>query len=412
MKKNMKTGNKWHLFVAMIFLFISFTMNAQNAPITTAATITNAVPGQHLMVPVTVTGFIDITSITLNLDYEYTKLQIDTGATIKFLPGKTTIGDFNLGGGIHRLTISWLGNGNSISEPDGFSLVNLAFTYISGTGDLIWYDDGESCSYTGPPPIGKILNDTPTSIYYINGEVSGTKVLNIKVFLEGPYSAGAMSTTLNPAIIPHAQPYNVAPWNYAGTESVTSIPADVVDWVLVDLRDAATPAEATTSLTGWPKAYFLKSDGQIVALDGISLPDIGNPTVSNNLYVVVRHRNHIAVMSATGIALTGNSYVYDFTTAVTQAFGGAAGYKQIATGIYGMVAGDADGDGNVYPTDYNQWASKYNSTGYKNSDFDMDGNVYPTDYNKWASNYNKGNPLTKNLDNVLFRSQVPCDFNK
>jgi len=122
--------------------------------------------------------------------------------------------------------------------------------------------------------------------------------------------------------------------------------------------------------------------------------------------VVVRHRNHIAVMSSEGLVASGGTFGYDFSTAITKAYNGAAGYKQIATGVFGMVAGDADADGSVYPSDYNEWASKYNSTGNKNSDFDMDTNVYPSDYNLWASNYNKGNPLLKTSGNN-YRSQVP-----
>ncbi|MEZ5198088.1 MAG: hypothetical protein R2764_17370 [Bacteroidales bacterium] len=39
--------------------------------------------------------------------------------------------------------------------------------------------------------------------------------------------------------IPLAQPYNTYPWNYNGDEAVTEIPTEsVVDWVLVELRDA------------------------------------------------------------------------------------------------------------------------------------------------------------------------------
>ena len=60
-------------------------------------------------------------------------------------------------------------------------------------------------------------------------------------------------------VIPLTQPYNGAPWNYTGTESVATIPAGVVDWVLPELREAATPAQAlpATKLAGWPKACFL-----------------------------------------------------------------------------------------------------------------------------------------------------------
>ncbi|MFZ4707966.1 MAG: hypothetical protein ACOYMF_18335, partial [Bacteroidales bacterium] len=234
------------------------------------------------------------------------------------------------------------------------------------------------------------------------------KSISIKVFLEGPYTSNAMSTSLNGnMLIPLSQPYNNPPWNYGGTESVVSVPASVVDWVLVDLRDAATPETATTSITGWPKACFLKSDGTIVGLDGSSLPSIGNPAITNNLYVVVRHRNHIAVMSATGMVLASNTYSFDFTSGLGQAYGSGAGYKELETGVFGMVAGDSDADGDIALNDYTIWAVDFgNNPVYFSSDNDLDGDIALNDYTKWAVNFGIANPITSPWRNS-FRSQVP-----
>ena len=62
--------------------------------------------------------------------------------------------------------------------------------------------------------------------------------LDLKVFLEWPFNDTTMNTVLNAQnLIPLTQPFNVAPWNYAGTELVSSIPnPDIVDRVLVELR--------------------------------------------------------------------------------------------------------------------------------------------------------------------------------
>ncbi|HVO76334.1 MAG TPA: GDSL-type esterase/lipase family protein, partial [Ignavibacteriaceae bacterium] len=60
-----------------------------------------------------------------------------------------------------------------------------------------------------------------------------------KIFLQGPYNSGAMNTNLRTlSDFPKAQPYNVSPWNYSGNENVTNVPADIVDWVLIQLRSA------------------------------------------------------------------------------------------------------------------------------------------------------------------------------
>jgi len=228
--------------------------------------------------------------------------------------------------------------------------------------------------------------------YEFNLAVDINITLDLTVFLEGAFDTGTslMETTLKTeGFMPLTQPYNTAPWNYTGTEAVASIPADVVDWVLVELRDAASAAEAVsaTVLAGWPKAFFLKADGSIVDVDGTSLPGIGNPTITNSLYVVVRHRNHLAVMSSAGMSLSSGVYSYDFTTGLDQAYGGSSGYKQ-AGDKYVMVGGDITHDGNIYVTDYNAWAVAFGTTdGYYKSDLNMDGDVYVTDYNLWAANF-------------------------
>ncbi|MFN9711254.1 MAG: hypothetical protein ACK55K_07600, partial [Bacteroidota bacterium] len=100
-----------------------------------------------------------------------------------------------------------------------------------------------------------------------------------KAFLRGAWnsSTGLMNTTLNTAgIIPLNQPFNTAPFNYAGTESVGSIPANVVDWVLVEVRKPATglaPDAGSSTITG-RKALFLLNNGNIVDLDGVSSPNL------------------------------------------------------------------------------------------------------------------------------------------
>jgi hypothetical protein len=79
-------------------------------------------------------------------------------------------------------------------------------------------------------------------------EVFSGITVNLKSYLEGPYSGIEMGTILNiSGYIPINQPYNTAPWNYTGTESVSSIPnANVVDWILVELRETSGGASSAT----------------------------------------------------------------------------------------------------------------------------------------------------------------------
>ena len=221
--------------------------------------------------------------------------------------------------------------------------------------------------------------------------------LDMLVYLEGPFSGTEMSADLNSnGLIPLSQPYNTAPWNYNGSESVAAIPnANVVDWVLVELRDASAAGDATPSTAIAKKAAFLLKDGSVVDLDGTSQLSFGSASFSNDLYVVVWHRNHIGILSANPANGSGHNYSYDFSTALTQVYNGGAGYKEIATNTYGMVGGDSDGDGDVDANDKAAWTANAGTKGYKGSDFNMDTQV---------SNQDKDDIL---VNNGAYSSQVP-----
>jgi hypothetical protein len=323
-----------------------------------------------------------------------------------FTPGTSGIA-YTVGTIANASGYIWLYSGTGITIHGTGNSVTLDFA-LSATAGQLTVKGRNSCG------------DGEASSLSLNS--SGTKTLNIKVFLEGPYlsASGAMNTALNnaPQLIPLEQPYHDAPWNYLGTAPVASIPAGVVDWVLVELRDAATPAAAlpATKLAGWPKALFLKPDGTIVDTDGVSLPALGNPEIAGSLFVVIRHRCHIAIMSAIGMTLAGNTYFYNFTDGIEKAFGGALGYKPVGIGAFGMVAGDMDADGSVFGSDFAYWASNAGSTGtYKASDLDFDGNTFGTDFAKWAANSGMTNRITGStllgnsteMQVKLFFSQVP-----
>jgi hypothetical protein len=147
-----------------------------------------------------------------------------------------------------------------------------------------------------------------------------------------------MGTALKAAgCIPLSQPYDTAPWNYTGSEFVASIPAGVVDWVLVEVR-SGTAAATTVGR----RAAFIRSDGTIVDVDGSS-PVLFGGISTGSYYLVLRHRNHLAVMSAAAVALSASSALYDFTTGSGKYYGGDA--QELAVGVYGLWAGDVSGNG-------------------------------------------------------------------
>ena|GEM_PF-1112059 len=200
-------------------------------------------------------------------------------------------------------------------------------------------------------------------------------VVNTKVFLEGPFSSGLMTTTLlTNSLLPLVQPYNIAPWNYAGSEMVTSIPADVVDWVLVELRTG------TTSLTSLKKrAGFLKKDGSIVDLDGLSKLKFDGIN-SGNYYIVVKHRNHLDVMSAVSVSISSTSALYDFSTDALKAYGNSL--VNLGNGQYGMISGDGDANGFINILDYGTVSIFLNQIGYLQGDLDMNKIIDTKDFER------------------------------
>ncbi len=223
-------------------------------------------------------------------------------------------------------------------------------------------------------------------------EHSGQVVIlaNVKVFLEGPYDdvLDDMSTNLNPADLPLAQPYDDAAYTgtqleYNGTETVsdwTGARASVVDWVLVELR---TTTAATSTFAA--RAGLLLDDGTIVDIDGTSALGF-SAQPAGSYYIVVRHRNHLAVMSASPIAMDATTpTLYDFSTAQSQAFG-TNPMKEIETGVFGMYSGDADGSTSVGASDNTIWLGENGTAGYLVSDYDLSGSVTATDNTIWLGN--------------------------
>jgi len=220
-------------------------------------------------------------------------------------------------------------------------------------------------------------------------------LVDLKAFLEGPFNDGGMKSTLNNAgYLPLVQPYQCSPWNYYGTETVAAIPYGVVDWVLVELRDAVDAASATSATTLTKKAGFITEDGSITTLDGSGDLQFGY-RIDQNLFAIVWHRDHLGIMSAGGLQPAGNLYSYDFTIGEGQVYGGSNGFKKLLPGMWGLVAGDGDADNTVGNIDkLDVWNQQAGSAGYKAGDFNMNGQVDNVDKNEyWRPNAGKSSQV-------------------
>ncbi|TDH21659.1 hypothetical protein EXU57_19345 [Segetibacter sp. 3557_3] len=145
-----------------------------------------------------------------------------------------------------------------------------------------------------------------------------------KVLLQSPFNASSqlMNTTLNSSGMLQAaaatQPY-AAIYNYQGTERVAAdffaTHPEIVDWVLIELRDATNPLTIIATRAG-----FVQRDGTIVETDG-SGTSISFPAVApGNYHVAIRHRNHLGIRSSSAVDFTDGSGVHDFTASAASSF--------------------------------------------------------------------------------------------
>jgi uncharacterized protein (TIGR02145 family) len=221
---------------------------------------------------------------------------------------------------------------------------------------------------------------------------SQTVNLNLKAFIEGPYYNGQMTPFLNVlGHLPTSQPYNTAPWNYPGTESVISIPSsNIVDWVLVDVLKSHTEGNQIRFELMGRKAGFLFKNGFIKDIDGTSNLNI-ETKMTYGFYIRIHHRNHLSIISAVPLVESGGVFSYDFTFAADQALGGTLSQKQLSSTIWGMIAADGNASGQIDNRDKNEvWLLQQNLTGYYEGDFNMDTQVDNDDkIVKWKPNAGK-----------------------
>ncbi|WP_375448421.1 Ig-like domain-containing protein [uncultured Fibrella sp.] len=199
---------------------------------------------------------------------------------------------------------------------------------------------------------------------------AGTALLNVRVLLQGAL-LGVNSGTLmrddlrTGGYLPLTTPYSVSVsprfGQTGGGGGETTTPAvlsanagtsnAIVDWVLVELRSPANPAQVVATRSG-----LLQRDGDVVLpADGTS-PLTFTGLTGTQYYVSVKHRNHLGVMTATALPLSATGTLADFTTMTdgqvydkptsgTISYDGAE--MVTVNGKRALWAGDANADGKV-----------------------------------------------------------------
>ena len=172
-------------------------------------------------------------------------------------------------------------NGISFQASNTFSNLHPG-DYVA----VVKESNDENCAYSN----GATLNGFSIS--------TNSLTVSARAYLQGAHSGTEMQTTLrDDGHLPLSQPYNVAPWNYSGTECVNSIPVDAVDWVLVQLRKSDDH-----SLIMAQRACFVRKDGMLMDLDGSTSINFGH-LHHQSAYISIHHRNHSGVMTLGPVGL-------------------------------------------------------------------------------------------------------------
>ncbi|QQR87993.1 MAG: hypothetical protein IPJ76_07205 [Flavobacteriales bacterium] len=243
---------------------------------------------------------------------------------------------------------------------------------------------------------------------YATGAGSNVKV-KVQGFavLEGPWNTGTqlMNDGLRSAgLVPLTEPYTALGFVNAGNSGGETTTAGllaisgtdaVVDWVRVELRDATTP----TTLVAARHALLLRTGDIVDAATGNDFVEMNAPP--GNYYVVVRHRNHLGVMSAAAISLSGTTTSIDFSNTATATFGTAA-QKTIGS-VNALWAGDVGHDGQLKYTGSSNdrdpilvaiggsTPNNVLNNQYRTEDVNMDGTV------KYTGSSNDRDPILVNI---------------
>ena len=243
--------------------------------------------------------------------------------------------------------------------------------------------------------------------------------VKLKAMLKGPFVAanGNMSTGINDmGELPFMEPYTALGYPHMGgggestTQAVLNITGNnrVVDWVVVELRDANVPANVLAT-----RSALILKNGKIVDVDGAS--DVAfTGIVAGSYYVALHHRNHLAVMTASAQAISATATLIDLSLANAPIYGGGAA-SALVSGVRCLWSGDVNGDQEVKYTgtanDRDSILVRVGSTvptaiytGYALEDVNMDGVV------KYTGSNNDRDPIVNNiggLPTAVLTSTVP-----
>ncbi len=277
-------------------------------------------------------------------------------------------------------------SGSLFSQTLERSVIGSSGTTLSNANASLDFTVGELA-------VATLSNGTTTLNQGFHQEVIILQLkLSLVVFLQGPLVTSGtviMDDSLRSnSLLPITSPYADSITSETTVFDITGTNA-IIDWVWISLRDKNDPTVVLASQSG-----LLQADGDIVSVNGTSALEFDSP--SDSYYIAVNHRNHVAVMSANTVALnTSTVTTIDLSDATASVFGGSNSVVNMGNGVFAMIAGDFDENGQIQNTDTNAVIQLLGISGYSKADMDMNGQVQNSDINSILNtNIGKGVQFT------------------
>ncbi|MCL2290125.1 MAG: hypothetical protein FWC34_05385 [Bacteroidetes bacterium] len=262
------------------------------------------------------------------------------------------------------------------------------------------------------------VKDRDSCMYAVNGVgvlredecIPRTVTLDLKLFLQGPTRIGAYTFKGVPQFgthmpnriqvpqypwytelkLPIDNPYGVS-GSYPEINSVTGPAYEVVDWVLVEIWTNLNPLTYTYDFLE-SRALLLRVDGSVVDVNG-ELPEFN--ASSSNVHIVVKHRNHMAVMSSANLVFRTDTVEYDFSTGINKAYSlplpTLPDQMIMKNGVATLIAGDLNMDYVINATDVNIFNNTFYFVSglwrYVVTDINLDGVIDAADSSLIMDNF-------------------------
>ncbi|MFM2387372.1 MAG: hypothetical protein RL660_2129 [Bacteroidota bacterium] len=303
-----------------------------SSPVTTGGLYTN------LFIGGASNGCDSTSNINVTLNYAVSTSSSASGCNAYLLPWGTTVTT----SGTYSNTYTNASSSGCDSTSEIIVTINTSYDdTIAASGSLVYTLPWGTTVSTG----GYYTNTYTSaagcdSTVTFNVTITGIR-LAARVLLSGPLAVSGAMPLMNDDlraqnVIPAIEPYGsmnipINPYTPVfthvgggGGEAVGSAVLSatgndaIVDWVFIQLRSASNNAMVVAT-----RSALVQRDGDVVEVDGISPVEF--PSLATGAYFVsIKHRNHLAVLTANAVALTATASTVDFTSSATATFARSA----------------------------------------------------------------------------------------